>query len=172
MKKEDKVRIIDDITDVLKNNDNIYLTDISGLDSKNTYELRKLCHENKIFLRVIKNTFLKIAMVNSKKKFDNFFDSLSGNSCLMISDVFSGPAKIILQMRKSNKTPILKSALVQDVFYSSDSDVPALSKLKSKEELIAGVVSLLKSPIINLIGSLESSKNNIFSILKSLSEKK
>jgi LSU ribosomal protein L10P len=50
--------------------------------------------------------------------------------------------------------PILKAAYVEDMFFLGDQHLDALAALKSKNELIAEVVSLLQSPIRRVISAL------------------
>ena len=47
-----------------------------------------------------------------------------------------------------------------------------LSELKSKNELIGDIITLLQSPAKNVISSLQSSTNKLSGIVKALSEKK
>jgi large subunit ribosomal protein L10 len=47
----------------------------------------------------------------------------------------------------------------------------ALANIKSKEELIAELVALLQSPIMNVMSQLQTSANNIHGVLQTLSEK-
>ena len=49
--------------------------------------------------------------------------------------------------------------------------VDSLVGIKSKEELIGEIISLLQSPAKNLISALKSSGNKISGVLKTLSEK-
>ena len=46
-----------------------------------------------------------------------------------------------------------------------------LSKIKSKNELIAEVVALLQSPAKNVVSALQSSGNKLHGILETLSNK-
>src|SRR5690625_8046117 len=87
MTREEKGQVIDELTAVLEESNIIYLTDNAGLDSAKTTELRRQCFRNNISIRVVKNTLLKKAMERVEaKEFDELFDSLKGNTAIMISD--------------------------------------------------------------------------------------
>ena len=48
MTREEKGQMIDDLTTLLEESNIIYLTDIAGLNSVNTSELRRQCFRNDI----------------------------------------------------------------------------------------------------------------------------
>jgi large subunit ribosomal protein L10 len=81
------------------------------------------------------------------------------------------PAKLIKEFRKSHDRPILKAAFVEESIYIGDEQLEALSSLKSKEELIGDVLTLLQSPMKNVVSALSSSSSNLAGALKTLSEK-
>ena len=173
MNREQKKNIIDDLSIKLRDSKNIYFTKISGLDSVQTATLRKLCFDKGVSLLVVKNRLLKKAMENQDDKdFSSFYDLLKENTSIMISESSNNPAKVIKDFLKKNDTdtPVLKGAHIENEIYLGHDQIDVLATLKSKEELIGEVVTLLQSPIKNLISSLNSSSSNISGILKSLSE--
>lgn len=171
MTREEKNKEIDSITEVLQNSDTVYLTDIAGLNAEQTTALRRLCFKSGIKMNVVKNTLLKKAMERSDKDFEELFETLKGNTSIMISDTANAPARLIKDFRKKQEKPLLKGAYVQESIYLGDENVDTLANLKSKEELIADVIALLQSPAKNVVSALESGKNNITGLLKALEER-
>ena len=171
MTREEKNKEIDSITEVLQNSDTVYLTDIAGLNAEQTTALRRLCFKSGIKMNVVKNTLLKKAMERSDKDFEELFETLKGNTSIMISDTANAPARLIKDFRKKQEKPLLKGAYVQESIYLGDENVETLANLKSKEELIADVIALLQSPAKNVVSALESGKNNITGLLKALEER-
>mgnify|MGYP007118349341 CR=1 FL=1 len=94
----------------------------------------------------------------------------SGTS-IMFSDVPNDPAKLIKDFRKDHPKPILKGAYVEESIYLGDDKLDLLIKLKSKEELIADVMLLLRSPVTNLLSALQSGGNKLAGVIKTLAEK-
>lgn len=171
MKKEEKLVQIKNLTKDLSESSNFYLADIAGLDSKSTLDLRRACFKANIRMSVVKNTLLQKAMDESEKEFGDLKSVLKGNTSLMFSDKENIPAKLIRDFRKKSDKPILKAAFIGESVYIGDDKIDILANLKSKEELIGEIISILKSPINNVISSLSSSKFKITSIIKKLSEK-
>ena len=172
MKREEKNKEIDNLNNQLSENKNFYLTDISGLSAQNNSDLRRLCFKTDVKLQVIKNTLLKKAMEKNSVDFDQMYDSLKGNTAIMFADAGNAPAKVIKEFRKKQDKPTLKAAYIEESFYFGDDQVEILSNLKSKNELIGEIITLLQSPPKNLISSLNSGKVKLSGILKTLSNKK
>jgi len=171
MTKEQKSQVIDDLTSQLAENSTIYLADISGLDASNTSKLRRACFKANVKLAVVKNTLLFKAMEKSDKDFGELTGILKGNTSLMISETSSAPAKVIKEFRKKSDKPLLKGAYIEEAIYVGDDQLDALVNIKSKEELIGDIITLLQSPAKNVISALQSGGNKLSGILTTLSEK-
>jgi len=171
MTREQKAQVIDDLTGQLTDNTTIYLADISGLDASNTSKLRRACFKADVKLAVVKNTLLSKAMEKSDKDFGELPEILKGNTSLMISETSNAPAKVIKEFRKKSDRPLLKGAYIEEEIYVGDNQLDALVNIKSKEELIGDIISLLQSPAKNVISALQSGGNTLSGIVKTLSEK-
>ena len=171
MTREEKSKVIERLTAELAENTNIYMTDVSGLNASETSKLRRACFKANIKLSVVKNTLLSKAMESSDKDFGNLSEVLVGNTALMYSEVGNSPAKLIKQFRKKSEKPLLKGASIEDSVYVGDDQVEFLANIKSREELIGEIVTILQSPAKNVISALQSSGSTISGVLKTLSEK-
>ncbi|MFA7687351.1 MAG: 50S ribosomal protein L10 [Moheibacter sp.] len=172
MTKQEKAQMIDDLTAVLEESNIVYLTDIAGLNASNTTELRRACFKSDISLRVVKNTLLKKAMERVEAKdFEGLYDSLKGNTAIMISDKGNAPAKVIETFRKKSDKPILKGAWIDQAVFVGDDQLQALSNLKSKEELVGEIIGLLQSPLKTVVSQLQSGGQKVAGIVKTLSER-
>ncbi|MXV39229.1 50S ribosomal protein L10 [Flavobacteriaceae bacterium Ap0902] len=172
MTRQEKAEMIEDLTQVLNGTETIYLTDISGLNATDTTNLRKACFKNNVQLRVVKNTLLKKAMERvEQNEYDELYDSLKGNTAIMVSDKGNAPAKVIQTFRKKSEKPILKAAWIETSIYVGDDKVEELARLKSKEELVADVIALLQSPIKKVVSQLQSGGQTISGLVKTLSER-
>lgn len=173
MKKEDKVALIEQLKTVVSEYSHLYLADIGGLNSEQSSALRRQCFKNDVKLMVVKNTLFKKALESSETDYSQLFESLAGETSIMLSNTGNAPAKVIKEFSKKegNGKPVLKAAYVEESFYTSD-QLEALVAIKSKNELIADVISLLQSPAKNIVSALQSSGNKLSGVLTTLSEKK
>ncbi len=171
MTREEKSRVIEDLTAQLTENTTIYLADISGLNAGNTTNLRRACFKANVKLAVVKNTLLAKAMESSDKDFGELPSVLKGNTSIMFSETGNAPAKVIKEFRKKSDRPLLKGAFVEEAIYVGDDYLETLVNIKSKEEVIGDIIGLLQSPAKNVVSALKSGGGKIAGILKTLSEK-
>ncbi|WP_417887359.1 50S ribosomal protein L10 [Zunongwangia sp.] len=171
MTREEKSKVIKDLTAQLAETSIIYLADISGLDAGTTSNLRRACFKANVKLAVVKNTLLAKAMEATDKDFGELPSTLKGNTSIMIAETGNAPAKVIKEFRKKNDKPLLKGAFVDEAIYVGDDYLETLSNIKSKEEVIGDIIGLLQSPAKNVVSALKSSGGKLAGILKTLSEK-
>jgi large subunit ribosomal protein L10 len=159
MNKTEKTQVIDELVEKLNSNDKIYLADCSSLTVEKVNAFRRQCFEKKISVTVVKNTLLKKAIERANdSKLAELIPALKGETALMFTNTSNAPAKVIKEFRKNDKKPALKAAYVEEMIFIGDGQLDALAGLKSKNELIADVIALLKSPIQRVIGGLENKK--------------
>ena len=171
MRREEKDVIIEDLAQRLNDTKHFYLTDISELNAEETSNLRRKCFESEISLLVVKNTLLRKAMEKSEGAYDDLYDVLKDSTSIMFCETGNTPAKLIKEMRKTMEKPVLKAAFVEESIYSGDDQLDVLSKIKSKEELLGDLLTLLQSPATNLVSALASSSSKMAGALKTLAEK-
>ena len=171
MTREEKSKVIEDLTARLADNTTIYLADISGLDAGTTSNLRRACFKANVKLSVVKNTLLAKAMDGSEKDFGDLPSVLKGNTSIMFSETGNAPAKVIKEFRKKSDRPLLKGAFVEEAIYVGDEYLESLVNIKSKEEVIGDIIGLLQSPAKNVVSALQSGGGKLAGILKTLSEK-
>jgi len=171
MTREEKSQVIQDLTAKLADTSTIYLADISGLDATTTSNLRRACFKADVQLSVIKNTLLAKAMEASDKDFGDLPSVLKGNTSMLVAEAANAPAKLIKEFRKKSNKPFLKGAYAEESVYIGDDQLDALVNIKSREELIGDIISLLQSPAKNVISALQSGGNKLSGILTTLSEK-
>jgi large subunit ribosomal protein L10 len=171
MTKEEKFKVVDDLTAQLAENNVIYLADISGLDALTTSNLRRSAFKANVKLTVVKNTLLAKAMEKSDKDFGELPETLKGNTSVMYAEAGNAPAKLIKEFRKKSEKPVLKGAFVESAVYVGDDQLDALVNIKSREELIGDIIGLLQSPAKNVVSALQSGGQTLSGIVKTLSEK-
>jgi large subunit ribosomal protein L10 len=171
MKRSEKETIINSLTEQINSCNHFYLADISDLDATVTSNLRRTCFKQDVKLVVAKNTLLRKALENSEKELDELYDVLKGNTSVMFCETGNTPAKLIKDFNKKHGRPVFKGAFVEESIYIGEDQVDVLVAVKSKNELIADLVALLKSPMTNLLSQLQSGGNTIHGVLQTLGEK-
>ena len=171
MNKQEKNQMIEVLDGMLNDNNNFYLADISGLTAEENSALRRLCFKRDVSLQVVKNTLLKKAFEKNESDFTELYDVLVGNTSIMQAEAGNAPAKVIKEFRMKNDKPLLKAAHIEESLYIGDENLSALADLKSKDELIGDIITLLQSPAKNVISALQSGGNKLSGIVKALEEK-
>jgi large subunit ribosomal protein L10 len=172
MKKEDKAAVIEQIKETISSYNGFYLVETAGLDAEKTSEFRRACFGADIKLLVVKNTLLHKALESLDADFSELYPALKGSTSLMCTNVGNAPAKLLKDfVKKGDTLPALKAAYVEETVYVGADQLDALAAIKSKNELIADVITLLQSPAKNVISALTSGGSKLHGILETLSNK-
>lgn len=177
MTREGKAEIIAELRGMLEDSSFVYLADSSDMTVAKVNDFRRACFEKGIKVKVAKNTLIQKALesVDAEKGFDKLFPVLKGQSTLMISENPKAPAVLIKEFRKTGgddvERPLLKAAYIDTDVIIGDDQLDSLTKLRSKEEIIGEVITLLQSPIKNVIGAIKSGGSTVASLVKALEER-
>ncbi|MEO0896037.1 MAG: 50S ribosomal protein L10 [Bacteroidota bacterium] len=175
MTKQEKFAYVEELAGKFKDYPNFFITNTGGMTAADMYQLRKLCFDNNVELKMIKNTLVKKALDSLEDDYDDVYDALSLPSSIFFADSENPnvPAKVIKQFRKENNSelPVLKAAVIETAVFKGDDQLEALTKLKSKTELIGEIVGLLQSPAKNVVSALKSGGSTIAGLIKTLQER-
>ncbi|QDP85746.1 50S ribosomal protein L10 [Chryseobacterium sp. SNU WT5] len=160
MTKEAKVLVIQDIKEMLQDAKVVYVANLEGMNAAATSEFRRLAFKQNITMKVVKNTMLQKAMEQMEGvDYSDMFPSFKGNTALMISETANAPAKLIQGFRKKAEIPALKAAYLQETFYIGDENLTTLVNIKSREEMIGEIITLLQSPLRNVLSALQNKED-------------
>lgn len=174
MTRQEKAKIIDSLAEKFAENAHFYIADASGLSVAKVNAFRKVCFDKGVEYGVYKNTLIKKALEKAEKEYSEFEEALRGFSGVIFSkEVANAPAKAITEYRKKQRAekPLLKAAFIESDIFLGEENLKMLSELKSKQELIGEVISLLQSPAKNVVSALQSGKNTLAGLVKTLAEK-
>jgi large subunit ribosomal protein L10 len=159
MNKEQKQEVIETLKNKFSQYSNFYITDTENLSVAQITNLRRHCFDKQVEMKVAKNTLIKKALESlDNDKYSGVYDSLHKVTALMFSESPKEPALIISSFRKSlnGERPLLKAAFLNGDIFVGDNQLSALTKIKTKNELIGEVIGLLMSPIQRVIGALQN----------------
>ena len=95
MKKEDKVNVIAQIGDVIKEYAHFYLVDVTAMNAAATNAMRAKCYKQEVKMLVVKNTLLKKAFDAAEVDYYPLFPCLKGTTALLLCNTANVPAKLI-----------------------------------------------------------------------------
>ena len=149
---------------------NFYVTDTESLTVEQVGKLRRACFDKRIEMKVAKNTLIKKALESlDSQRYTGVYDALHNVTALMFCENPKEPALIISSFRKATNIdkPVLKAAFIDGDVFSGDNQLQALSTLRSKQDLIGEIITLLQSPAKNVMSALNAGAK-LASIIKAL----
>ncbi len=173
MTRTEKAAVIEALKEKFNETSFFYVTDTSTLTVGQINDFRRKCFEKDIEVKVVKNTLAIKALeaAPEEKKFSPLYDILKGPSAILFTETANMPAKVLKEFRESNEKPVLKAAYIDSDIYIGDDQIEPLSKLKSKEDLLGELITLLQSPAKNVISALQSGGQTLSGLIKALEER-
>ncbi len=159
MTKQEKNEVIQVLKDKFSQYNNFYITDTESLTVEQVSSLRRECFSKNVEMRVAKNTLIRKALEGlDAEKYTGVYDALHKVTALLFSENPKDPAIILSSFRKdkNSEKPELKAAFINGDIFVGDKQLAALTKIKTKNELIGEVIGLLQSPIQRVIGALQN----------------
>ena len=153
---EAKKAKVDQLTEIIKGSVSGVLVDYKGITVEEDTKLRRELREAGVTYFVEKNTLLKRAFENCG--LNGFDEVLNGATALAISnDDQTAPARILGKFAEQagDEKFNLKAGYIEGEIYDQ-AGVVALSKIPSKETLLAQLVGSLQGPIQKLAAVLKA----------------
>jgi len=148
MANPEKVAEVEAITQRIQAAQSMVLADFSGLSVLQMTAFRRTCRTNAVDCRVVKNRLAKLAADNADLAIMK--DHLSGPIAIMFGPESQvDPAKICVEFAKDNEAMDIKGGFL-DGEYLDKSQIVALAKILSKDELIAKMMGSINSPLRGL----------------------
>ncbi len=157
MTKDQKNEVIELLKGKFSQYSNFYVADTESLSVEQVGKLRRACFSKQVEMKVAKNTLIRKALESlDSTKYEGVYDSLHKVTALMFSENPKDPALIISSFRKESNVerPELKAAFINGDIYMGDNQLVALTKIKTKNELIGEVIGLLQSPAKRVLAAL------------------
>lgn len=151
---EAKKQIVQELTEKFQNAQSVVVVDYTGVNAKQTTELRKSFRESNVEYLVAKNTLLKRAA--EAAGYAELGDVFQGVTAVAFSaeDVVA-PASIVSKFIKDNKVMEVKGGILEGEIISADK-VKVVGELPSKEVLLSQVASCFLAPVQNVAYALEA----------------
>lgn len=164
MNREQKAAQIDEIKEKFSRMASAVVTDFRGLDVESITALRDEFRKVGVDYKVVKNKLLGLAT-----KDDDFHGELlpflkEPTAVAWSYDDPSSPAKVVVNFAKKNDKLKIKCAVVDgDVL--DETGVVALSKMPSKDELLATLLATFMEPATGFVRLLQAAPSNFVYLL-------
>lgn len=170
MPNKEKETLVQGLTEKIKKNNGMVLTEYQGLTVAEISELRAKLRPVKCEYRVIKNTLSRIALKNAG--IENFVQYFEGPTAIAIENGDPvATTKILLDFSKEHAKLKLKAGLLGDKVLSP-ADLKALASLPSREVMLARLLGTMKAPISGLVNVLSGTTRNFVYVLEAIRKQK
>lgn len=158
-----KMNIVEELAKTIQASHSMVFTHFFGLTVADVETLRKLCRKNQVRYLVAKKTLWKIACQKAGKDLDPSAFAGEVSAVCDLTDSVT-PAKILVDFQKTHEAVKLIAGWFEGKMMSPES-VVALSKLPSKQELLAKAVGSLQAPITGLVHVLAGNLRGLLTVL-------
>ncbi len=169
MKREDKARVIQELAEKLRGGSAV-LVDYQGMDVGQSTRLRARSREAGVEFVVAKNTLTRRAA--DEAGVEDLSEYLVGPTALAFSEDPVASAKLMAEFADQVESFVLKGGLLEGGRVLDELGVVALSRLPSREQLLAQVVGGISSPLTGLVNVLNNTVQGLVVALNQIAEQK
>jgi large subunit ribosomal protein L10 len=170
VKKEQKSEVVKSLEAALDSHSTFYLVDFKRMKVSQAVELRKLLRKNAFVYKVVKNRLaLRALRDKCPAEVKPFFEKPT--AIAFAADNPIGLAKILKDFSAQGKVLAVKSGVVEGQ-YMAPERFDELTKLSSRNDLVAKIGFLMASPLTRLLRTLQAPLGNMGNLLGQLKAKK
>lgn len=145
---EDKKQIVSEVNQAASSALSAVLADYRGVNVEDMTALRKTARENKVYLRVVRNTLLKRAVVDTE--FECIGEALAGPTILALSQEDPGAAaRVLKDFAGENEEFEIKALSVGGKLIEA-SQIDMLAKLPTLDQARSMLMSVMLAPVTKL----------------------
>jgi len=163
-----KEKVVEELGQIFESSGVVVVAHYAGITVAEMQDLRAKMREAGGSVRVAKNRLAKIALEG--KPCESIASLLTGMTVLTFSEDPVAAAKIAEDFATTNQKFIILDGAMGETALDR-AGVEAVSKMPSREELIASIVGCIGAPASNIAGAIGAPASNIASILSTIEEK-
>ncbi|MEO0342933.1 MAG: 50S ribosomal protein L10 [Pseudomonadota bacterium] len=168
MDRAQKEAVVDELGQIFKDSGVVVVSHYVGMTVAEMQDFRGRMRAAGGSVRVAKNRLAKIALSGTQS--EGIADLMTGMTVLAYSEDPVTAAKVVEDFAKDNsKLEILGGTMGGSVL--DRAGVATVSKMPSREELIASIVGCIGAPAANIAGAIGAPASNIASIISTIEEK-
>ncbi|MDY4187255.1 MAG: 50S ribosomal protein L10 [Candidatus Borkfalkiaceae bacterium] len=165
-----KKKVVEDITEKIKNSKSVVFVNYKGLTVAEDTELRNAFRKENVEYKVLKNTLVRKAF--NEMGVTDFDNDLNGPTAVAFGSDETGASKVIVEAAKKYGDKIAVKSAYVDGGYVDVNGVNALAAMPSKEQLIAKMLGSMQSPVSKFAGVLSATLRSVVLALNAVAEKK
>jgi large subunit ribosomal protein L10 len=165
MQKEDKERVVEELTDKLRNSETMIVADYRGLTMPQIDALRSKLIESGARFSVVKNTLTRRAAEAAGA--DALLALLEGPSAIAFVEADGDAvavAKALSESARDTRILEIRGGVMQGRTITGE-DVESLAKLPPLEVLRGQVIGAVIAPLQNLVGLVNAPLQNLYGLI-------
>ena len=144
LNREDKQAVVAEISAQVAKAQTMVLAEYRGIAVGDLTKLRAKAREQKVYLRVLKNTLARRAVEGTT--FASLAEQMTGPLIYGISEDAVAAAKVVNDFAKTNDKLIIRSGAFEGKMLDK-AEVQALANIPSREELLAKLLGVMQAPV-------------------------
>jgi large subunit ribosomal protein L10 len=170
MLRNDKDAVITEVTQLLTDTENVFVSDYRGLTVAELAQLRGMLRESGASLRIVKNTLGGIAAERAGR--EPVKGLLAGPTAITFcGDDLVGAAKALADFAKTHPQLEVRGGLLDAAAIDAD-EVKALASLPPRDVLIAQLVGTMAAPMTGLVTVLQGTVSGFVRALNQVAEQR
>lgn len=151
--RPEKLEAVTDLVARMSAAKSVFVTDYSGLTVEAITRLRRDLRKSNVDYLVSKNTLTRLAATQVGMK--DIVPHLQGTTAIAfgLGDP-AAPAKVLLEFTKKSEKPTIKAFVFEGQYYDGKF-AEQISKLPSRNELLARLLGSMNAPVTGLANSLQ-----------------
>lgn len=170
MNRTEKEEIVQELTGRLASIKAAFIADYRGINVEQVTQMRRELVAAGVDYRVIKNSLLKLSAKDTPAAALEKFCTGPTAIALADDDVVA-PAKILCKYADEVEAFELKAGVLDGTLLDVN-EIIALSKLPSREELLAKALSSMNAPATNFVGTLAAIPRSLVQVLNAIGQNK
>ncbi|MCF6767364.1 50S ribosomal protein L10 [Thiotrichales bacterium 19S11-10] len=170
LRLEDKKAIVTEVSEIASTALSAAVADYRGLTVTQMNELRAQARENKVYLKVVKNTLAKRAIEGTE--FACMGETLKGPMVLAFSLEEPGAsARLIREFVKKNKELEVKGLAMGGELFGEEK-LETFAKLPTREEALASLCRVMMAPVTQFVRTLNEPTAQMVRVMAQVGDKK
>lgn len=170
MNRTEKEQIVQELAEKLGGTKAAFIADYRGINVDQVTRLRRELVAAGVDYRVVKNSLLRLAAKETSSAVLEKFCA-GPTAIAMAGDDVVAPAKILTKFADDVEAFELKAGVLDGKLLDVEA-IKALSKLPSREELLAKALSSMNAPVSNFVGTMAAIPRSLVQVLNAIGQSK